>query len=217
MPTPALHLLTKAPVAGQVKTRLLPHCSAEEAADIAAWCIEYTVRLAKSAWSGPINLHVWPGPQHPIFSTLCQSLDIELQVQAVGDLGAKMHAALETAYPGGVMGCDVPHCPPQALIDANLALREGRCVLGPSHDGGYYFLGLTRPQPALFEDMPWGLSSVYRTTLATAQRLGIDLFVLPELIDLDLWDDVERVRRQFRPLRDFLANRHPQLLAGPPR
>lgn len=202
---PALHLLAKTPVAGQVKTRLQPHCSAEQAAHIATWCIERTVHLALSAWNGPIYLHVWPTKQHRLFHHLRRHPQLAVKRQIDGDLGAKMYAALESSYPGAVMGCDVPHCLPETLVCANQALRGGVDVIGASRDGGYYFLGLTHPQPPLFENFNWGDDTVFLRTLSRAKKLGIRFQRLPVLIDLDTWDDIEQVRRAFQPLDELLA------------
>ncbi len=202
---PALHLLAKTPVPGQVKTRLQPQCSAEQAARIAAWCIERTVHLASTAWSGPVYLHVWPTKQHRLFHDLGQHSHIPVKRQVDGNLGAKMYAALELAYPGAVMGCDVPHCPPATLAYANQALRKGADVIGASRDGGYYFIGLTHPQRPLFENLDWGDDKVFRRTLSLAEELGIRFQQLPVLIDIDTWDDIEQVSSLFQPLHQLLA------------
>jgi rSAM/selenodomain-associated transferase 1 len=202
---PALHLFAKTPVPGQVKTRLQPRCSAEQASRIATWCIERTVHLASSAWRGPVYLHVWPTTQHRLFHDLRQHSHIAVKRQVAGDLGAKMYAALELAYPGAVMGCDVPHCPPETLACAHQALCEGADVIGASRDGGYYFIGLIRPQRPLFETLNWGDDTVFLDTLSRAKELGIRFQQLPVLIDLDTWDDIEQVRRAFPPLHELLA------------
>ncbi len=202
---PALHLFAKTPVPGRVKTRLQPRCSAEQAARIAAWCIERTVHLATTAWRGPVYLHVWPTKQHRLFHELNQHPHITIKRQVAGDLGVKMYAALEAAYPGAVMGCDVPHCPPETLACAYQALRKGADVIGASRDGGYYLVGLTQPQLPLFENFNWGTDKVYVSTLSRAKELGIRFRQLPVLIDLDTWDDLEQVRRRFQPLQELLA------------
>lgn len=202
---PALHLFAKTPIPGHVKTRLQPQYSAKQAARIAAWCIEQTARLASSSWNGPLYLHVWPSEQHHLFQELRRRLPIAIRRQAYGDLGAKMHCALEFAYPGAVMGCDVPQCPAESLTRANRTLREGADVIGASHDGGYYFIGLTRPHRQLFEGFNWDDDGVFSHTLAQAEELGLNFEQLPPLTDLDTWEDIEQVRRVFPPLHELLA------------
>ncbi len=204
--TPALHLLAKTPVPGQVKTRLQPRSSAEQAAHIATWCIEHTVHLALSTWRGPIYLHVWPTKQHPLFQDLHRYQHVEVKCQVDGDLGVKMYAALALAYPGAVMGCDVPHCPPGVLECANQALREHTDVIGGSRDGGYYLLGLNHPEKPLFANLDWGGDTVFQCTMSRAEALGIEFQQLPVLIDLDTWEDLEQVSGVFQPLHKLLAD-----------
>ncbi len=202
---PALHLFAKTPLPGRVKTRLQPRCSGQQAAQIAAWCIERTAELALSAWRGPVYLHVWPTEHHALFRDLGRKRRITVKRQVSGDLGAKMYAALASACPGAVMGCDVPHCAPGTLMSANRALRAGADIIGPSRDGGYYLIGLQRPHSSLFENIDWGDDTVLRSTLTRAEALGIRFQQLPVLVDLDTWVDIEQVCREFPPLRELLA------------
>ena len=206
MTLPTLHLCAKTPIPGHVKTRLQTRCNADQAAHISAWCIERTVELALSAWRGPVSLHVWPSQQHRLFRNLRQSLNIDIKRQVRGDLGTKMHSALASAYPGAVMGCDVPHCTPEILTCAAHTLSEGQDVIGSSRDGGYYLIGLTYPHRVLFQDFCWGDGSVYKHTLSKAKALGIRFKELPTLIDLDTWEDIEEVLLTFDPLRQMLSS-----------
>jgi len=58
-------------------------------------------------------------------------------------------------------------------------------VIGPVEDGGYVLIGLARPQPRLFADMPWSTSTVRDATLRRAAELGLHVVVLKELWDVD--------------------------------
>jgi glycosyltransferase A (GT-A) superfamily protein (DUF2064 family) len=71
----------------------------------------------------------------------------------------------------------------QAVAELN---RPGdRVVLGGSHDGGYYLIGLKQTHPELFQNIAWSTSAVYAETLAAARAAGIDIVELP------LWYDVD--------------------------
>ena len=63
-----LILFAKAPVAGKVKTRLQPDCSAEQAAEIAKVLMEQTIKNAKQYWAGDVWLYVWPSAEHDFFT-----------------------------------------------------------------------------------------------------------------------------------------------------
>jgi hypothetical protein len=98
------------------------------------------------------------------------------------------------------MGCDVPQLPPPALQRANRLLRQGRAVLGPARDGGYYLIGLARACPALFRNMPWGSAAVLYRTLRAAAGAGLHFDLVPVLRDIDTAADLAAVNLPaFRP------------------
>ncbi len=190
---PALILFAKTPVPGAVKTRLQPQLDALRAAQVAELLIEQTVITARH-WPGPVSLAVWPQEDHPLFHRLRQEYALPIHRQCAGELGFKMDDALtggmQLGRPAAIMGCDVPHCPVDVLLFAAAELMHERPVLGPSTDGGYYFIGLTRPSSALFKNIAWGTDAVLTQTLHQAQGAGIAFTLLPELTDLDSWNDL---------------------------
>jgi uncharacterized protein len=208
MAQPALYLFAKQPVPGRVKTRLQPDYTPEAAAAIAEALIRETVELAISCWPGPIYLCAAPDPEHPVFTDLSQSYAIELLPQGEGDLGARMQRALAHGIAlheaAAVMGSDIPHCPWEVLDEANALLARGHNVIGPTEDGGYYFLGLTAPHPELFTDIVWGGPEVLATTLRRAADEGIEFAPLPTLRDIDTAADLWLVAQRYEPLQRFL-------------
>jgi hypothetical protein len=208
MSQPELMLFAREPIAGQVKTRLQPDYSPEQAAEIAAFMIRATVELAVSAWPGDIMLYVWPGTDHLLFHRLTSEFHIRLMPQADGDLGVKMLDALRAGIArkgsAAVMGCDVPHCGWDVVDQANSWLARGKNVLGPTDDGGYYFIGLQEARPELFQDMPWGSDRVLEMTLARAEKLGIEFELLKTLRDIDTAADLWLVAQKYEPLKKFL-------------
>lgn len=208
MSQPELMLFAREPIAGQAKTRLQPDYSPEQAAGIAAFMIRATVELAVSAWPGEVMLYVWPATDHLLFHRLTSEFHIRLAPQAEGDLGAKMLDALRQGIArrgaAAVMGCDVPHCGWDVIDQANGWLARGKNVLGPTDDGGYYFIGLQEARPELFEDMPWGSNRVLEMTLARAEKLGMEFNLLKTLRDIDTAADLWLVAQKYEPLKQFL-------------
>lgn len=208
MSQPQLILFARQPVPGLVKTRLQPDYSPEQAAEIAAFMIRATVELAVSAWPGDITLSAWPGTDHPLFRRLADEFHVQLAPQADGDLGAKMLEALRQGIArhgaAAVMGCDVPHCGWDVVDQANSWLARGKNVLGPTDDGGYYFIGLQEARPELFEDMPWGSDRVLEMTLARAEKLGMEFDLLKKLRDIDTASDLWLVAQKYEPFKKFL-------------
>ena len=208
MSQPDLILFAKQPLPGKVKTRLQPHYSPEQAAEISSFLIRATVELAVSAWPGDVYLYAAPGPEHPLFHALAEEFHIHLAAQAEGDLGYKMLSALREGIErqgcAAVMGCDVPHCPWNVIDQANDWLVRGRNVLGPALDGGYYFIGMHEARPELFEAIEWGSGQVAETTLARAAQAGIEFEMLPRMRDLDTPEDLWSIGQTFLPIQRYL-------------
>lgn len=197
MKKPELILFARKPIAGQVKTRLQPAVTPQQAADIAVFMLRTTAARAAEYWPGDVYLYATPDAQHPLFLELSQTLHLFLAPQGAGDLGERMRHALQDGITrrgaAAVMGCDVPQCPGGILETAHEHLARGRNVLGPTMDGGYYLLGLQQDVPELFEHMPWGGGQVLAETLARAAALGIEFETLPVLRDVDTLEDLTAV------------------------
>ncbi len=208
MNKPDLILFAKQPLPGQVKSRLQPQYTPTDAASIAAFLIRATVELAVSIWPGRVYLYASPNPDHALFHELEKTFRITLVEQTGGDLGAKMCNALRDGIlrkgSAAVMGCDVPHCGRDVLDQAHRLLIEGKDVIGPTDDGGYYLIGSQRARPELFEGIEWGGDKVLAATLACGKKLGIEFELLPKLRDIDTAEDLHLVAERYKPLRQFL-------------
>lgn len=208
MKSPDLMLFAKQPVAGEVKTRLQSDYMPLQVAQIAAFLIRASVQLATNSWPSEIYLYAAPDPNHVLFRELAQDFHIHLTPQVPGDLGQKMlqamHEGIARSGAAGILGCDVPHCPWEIIEQAHEYLANGKCVLGPTEDGGYYFIGLQQLHPSLFEGITWGSSTVAEVTLARARRLGIGFEMLPVLSDIDTVENLWLAAQAFEPLRTCL-------------
>jgi rSAM/selenodomain-associated transferase 1 len=191
----ALAILAKAPVAGSVKTRLIPALGAAGAAALHARLIERTVEIACAAAVGPVTLWVTPAP-HPCFTALASRFRIPLAAQPDGDLGARMLAACQAAAgPAIVIGSDCPALTPSHLRQAADVLRDGHdVVVIPAEDGGYVLIGSRCPQPELFAGMTWSTDQVMAQTRQHLARHRLTWRELPSLWDLDRPEDLARLR-----------------------
>lgn len=208
MKRPDLLLFAKQPVPGEVKTRLERDYSRNQVVEIAKFLITATVQCAVGNWPSDVYLCGAPDCEHDLFRSLVEHFQLRLADQSVGDLGARMHAALQQGIKrrgaAAVIGCDVPHCPAEVIERAHEELAAGRNVIGLTEDGGYYLLGLQRAPAALFEGIDWGGSEVSSRTLARARALGIEFVALPTLRDIDTPEDLWIVAQGFEPLRRHL-------------
>lgn len=201
-----LLLFAKAPIAGRVKTRLQRHCTPEQAAEIAKILLQESLRKVTQVWPGPVSLTVWLDQDHPFLLEMAAKYNVTLSLQAAGDLGAKMHSALQQfGYPAAVMGCDAPHVTDASLLQAYTSLSAGESVLGPSRDGGYYLIGLSESMPSLFTNMAWGTDTVLRETLDRVNQTTLTMRQLAALQDVDEWPDVLGVADQLPELNRYLS------------
>ena len=206
---PALFLFAKAPIVGQVKTRLQPEYTPAQAAAIATVLIRETAALAVANWPGPVYLAATPDATNPLFVDLAREYSMTPTVQRGTDLGLRMQAALADGIgahgAAAIIGCDVPHCRPELLMRAYDWLAHGRNVYGPATDGGYYFVGLQQAPAQLFGGIEWGGADVWQQTRQRAAALKLSYELLPTLRDIDTAADLRAAADVVPSLRVFTA------------
>jgi len=197
-PFSRLLVFTRAPSAGQVKTRLIPRLGAQGAADFHARLIHHCLQTVTRAGLCPVELWCAPSCQDPFFQNCRECYGIELYDQVQGELGERMHAALGSALARAesavLIGTDIPSIEAADLDEAFQSLEQGKdAVVGPARDGGYYLIGLKQPSRRFFEGIPWGTSTVFQETVSRLQQLGMDWSRLREQSDVDTPDDYNRL------------------------
>ena len=110
--------------------------------------------------------------------------------QGDGDLGQRLQFAFERAFQAGakrvaIIGSDCPAVRVEDIREAWGALQTHDVVLGPATDGGYWLIGLRRPQPSLFRDIHWSTKDVFAQTMRRVQHAGLRVELLRELADVD--------------------------------
>jgi rSAM/selenodomain-associated transferase 1 len=174
-------IFAKAPVAGLVKTRLIPALGAEGAADLAAAMLDTTCREALAAGVGPVELCL---AGHPEWTGLPDT--VEVTDQGEGDLGERLwRAARRVGAPLLLIGTDCPELDRNRLRAAAQWLRDHDAMLHPAADGGYALLGLNRLDPSLFDAMPWSTDAVAAETSARIAALGWSVHIGETLRDID--------------------------------
>ncbi len=187
-------VMAKASQPGRTKTRLCPPLTLDEAAACnTAFLKDIADNLLAAQSLAPIKGAMAYGPpgQAAFFErTLPAGIGFfEVWVPGFGHCLLK---ALQDQFAAGcvaacVLNSDSPTLPPSFLAEAAHYLdRPGdRLVLGPSTDGGYYFLGCKAIHRRLFEDIAWSTEAVARQTLERAAEIGIEIQLLPEWYDVD--------------------------------
>ena len=193
-----ISLFAKAPVPGQVKTRLIPLLGAEEAARFHAECVRRALVTALEAGVGPVELCCAPDADSAFFREAGADGNVALVDQGSGDLGDRMHRALarglETHSAMILIGADCPVLEAQDLRDAAHALRDHDTVFAPAEDGGYVLIGAHRTDRALFANIRWSTDEVMQRTRANLTSLGWTRKELRTLWDVDRPEDYLRLR-----------------------
>jgi uncharacterized protein len=214
----ALALMTKAPRAGEVKTRLVPPLTSEEAAQLNRCFLQDTAASISVCCNGLSA----PNPGRPIAHGIAVYTpvgaesdyadilpgDFGLLPQRGEDFGERLYFAAEDLFKSGfsavcLIDSDSPTIPAENFSRAIELLSSpgDRIVLGPCDDGGYYLIGLRRLHRKVFERIDWSTDRVLGQTLRRADEIGVEVKFLPTGYDVD---DGGALRR----LRDELLGQH---------
>jgi rSAM/selenodomain-associated transferase 1 len=196
----AIAVMAKAPKAGQVKTRLVPPLSQEEAAELYRCLLLDKLGQVGSLHEIDPYLAYTPTEARALMASLAPQ-DFTLIPQAGSDLGDRLHRLsamlLKRGHPGVIIiDSDTPTLPSTYLLDAldRLQNKSTDLVLGPAEDGGYYLIALKRPCLALFDDIPWSSPAVLSETLRRASAERLKVATLPSWFDVDTPNDLDRLR-----------------------
>lgn len=196
---------SRAPQPGQVKTRMQPHLSAQQACDLHCDLTRWTCRQLLGSALGDVELAVAGERRIPLF-TECIEMGASRVVRQRGDdLGQRMYNAMRCAlarYTRVILvGSDCPGIDTSYLHQAAEALHDVPLVLGPAHDGGYVLLGAREIDAQMFQGVNWGSAEVFQQTVAALSRLGVRWAQLPFKADIDrpedlpIWEALQRDKR----------------------
>jgi uncharacterized protein len=192
----ALTVMAKAPLAGQVKTRLLPLCTPAEAAELSRSLLVDQLNHLLDFGRADLYLAFAPVDARLQMRQLAPP-SFHLFPQEGDELGSRMAAVFEKLFRMGhkkivLIGGDLPPLPPSIFDQAYAFLESAtqRVVLGPSRDGGYYLVGCNQPTPRIFDGMSWSHGAVLAQTLERLAFLEIEYHLLPAWFDIDTPDDL---------------------------
>jgi uncharacterized protein len=190
----ALAIMTKAPRAGEVKTRLIPPLTPTEAAEInscflrdLATSISHTCRMAPARGVAVYT----PAGTETGYQEILPS-DFLLLAQRGADFGERLFLAAEDLFTCGfgsvcLINSDSPTVPAACFAEAaNVLAKDGdRLAIGPSDDGGYYLIGMKKPHRRIFEQIDWSTDRVFEQTKQRTAELGLEIHELPAGFDVD--------------------------------
>jgi rSAM/selenodomain-associated transferase 1 len=142
----------------------------------------------------------FPSASLVFFKILEERHGVRLLNQVGDDLGQRMHRAFADLFSRGyrkvfIVGTDVPTLPLSVYQEAASLIESHDLVLGPATDGGYYLMGLKRPVPELFVDVPWSTANVLAATRRNASAVGLTVALVKEWRDIDAPEDLRALIR----------------------
>jgi glycosyltransferase A (GT-A) superfamily protein (DUF2064 family) len=177
-----LLVIAKAPVPGQVKTRLCPPCTPDQAAGIAAAALSDTVAAVTDTPADRRTLVLrgqYPPPRG--WHVVAQRGDGLAQRLANG--------FADSALPGVaslLVGMDTPQLNPDLLTRVGAGLGDADAVLAPAPDGGWWALALRDPRYAdALRDVPMSTPDTAARTATALRARGLRLAYGPQLRDVD--------------------------------
>jgi len=206
----ALAVMTKAPRAGQVKTRLVPPLTPKEAADLnTAFLRDLSMSILRACEMSPAQAVAAYTPRglESAYDGILPG-EFALLPQRGENFGERLNFAAEDLFTVGfgsvcLINSDSPTVPPQNFAEAAIELAQPgeRIVLGPADDGGYYLIGMKKMHRRLFEGIDWSTERVFEQTKQRATELGLRVHELASGLDVDDQDGLIR-------LRDELLGKH---------
>jgi len=198
-------VFVKYPEPGKVKTRLAAGVGAVRAAEIYRLLVASVLRGLPGGQ--PVCVFFDPPEKgEEIREWLREDIAhlgaVELLPQSPGDLGQRLLAATGEIFAKGadkvaVIGTDCIGLGAEVFSRVWGALDEVSIVFGPVVDGGYYIVGLSEEQPAIFEDIPWSTDQTLSASVTAAHRAGLTVEVLKDMLrDVDTAEDWRQVEAE---------------------
>jgi rSAM/selenodomain-associated transferase 1 len=199
-------VFTRYPEAGRTKTRLIPELGPQGAADLQRRMTEHVLgrlRVGFDVTETIIEIRYDGGDPDKMQNWLGDNLRYESQGE--GNLGNRLERAFGEAFDRGVdraiaIGTDCPALSLDHIRKGFESLSAQPVVFGPTFDGGYYLVGISRgcrvqSLAALFSQIDWGSEVVLQQSVARLSTWDVDYALLESLADVDRPEDLEVWRR----------------------
>lgn len=197
-------VLAKAPRPGQVKTRLCPPCTPDQAAAVALAALHDTLDAVDEAQPVGRRMLVLTG-----VDSYASTVDGDWWPRAgwalCGQHGSSLGERIGNAFtdtavdgmPSALIGMDTPQVTGALLARCLAQLASADAVLGPAVDGGWWLLGLRDPTRAsVLASVPTSRADTAARTRAALVGAGLRVATAPVLRDVDTADDARRVAAQ---------------------
>jgi rSAM/selenodomain-associated transferase 1 len=174
-------------ILGKVKTRLAKTVGDKKAFEVYKQLVDITEECSLKVKSD----------KHIYFSdvVISSKWNSELKfVQQGKNLGERMFNAFNYGFSNGyekviLIGSDLPEISPSVINKGFSELEKKDVVFGPAEDGGYYLVGMKKPQKFIFENKPWSKPELLNLTLVELGKQDVSFSLLQTLNDIDTFED----------------------------
>jgi rSAM/selenodomain-associated transferase 1 len=202
-------LMAKYPELGKVKTRLAKSLGDDTALNIYLGLLSNAIESCNPIENNNYSFGVFVTPSDKLenFKSMITDLDF-YRSQSDGDLGYRMKNVIEFLFAeynstkAILIGADIPNLDRAIITKAFDSLDVCDTVFGPTEDGGYYLIGMSKLHKELFENIKWGQDDVLLSSLDIADANNISYHLLESLQDLDTEEDLESFPELYKKYRN---------------
>jgi len=203
MTAACLCIFAKAPVIGQVKTRLTPALSEQQACRVHEGLLQHCMLQTQSMdWE---NQFWATDSSHSYIKKQARQHGMSLHTQQGTNLGQRMAFAVKQSLKkfsyAIIIGTDCPSIDTEVITQAINQLKSGLdVVLSPAVDGGYVLIGFSTLAEGVFADIEWGTDRVLETTRMRLHDAGLRWSELATQRDIDRPDDLQYLKQNYPEL-----------------
>lgn len=189
----AIIFFTRVPILGETKTRLFNFVSPQQACDIQTKLIKNIYSVLRESKE---DIFVFYTPEkHKEKLREIINDDVAFIPQTEGDLGVRMSSAIKNVLERGyqsviLMGSDLYELDLSRIEKAFQGLQNNDIIINPSFDGGYTIIGMKENHSEIFDIDTYGNKSVYAKTLLKIKDLGLTVYELDPMQDIDTKEDL---------------------------
>ncbi len=188
----AVICFTRVPRPGHTKTRLLPVLKPDQCAAL-HWAFLKDLAVLYRQLDAHLFVAYVPDPDWEKLKEVF--FRGSYLPQKGNDLGEKMYRSLKKVLDLGyesvvLTGSDLPMMTTVHLESGFAALEENDIALGPTSDGGYYLIGMKKPNRDIFRVEGYGGANVFENTVAAAKNAGLTVGIALSCDDVDTPEDL---------------------------
>ena len=197
-------ILTREPIAGETKTRLMPYFYPEQCAKLHI-CMLKDLEKTSSKVKG--KLFICYTPKADTLSEIFKEKAIYFPQKGI-TLGDRMYQAIKHVSELGydrivLIGSDIPEIKAEDINQAFKKLENSDVVFGETDDGGYYLVGMKKPQKEVFSIKSYSHENVLKDTLNELRKSKLLISYVSKRPDLDTPEDLSAYRQRMRGRREL--------------